>query len=139
VGAPPRTVFARALSGDPAVNDSTVAVLSYPDGSTATIHYLARADESLPKERFEVFGEGRSAFCDNYRVTRISGGRRDSRHKTMNQDKGQATAIREVVDAVLSGGPSPFGLAELLAVTRATFAIEESIRSGLPVDLAGGA
>ena len=139
VGAPPRTVFARALSSDPAVDDSTVAVLSYPDGSTATIHYLARADENLPKERFEVFGEGRSAFCDNYRVTRISGGRRDSRHKTMNQDKGQATAVREVVDAVLSGGPSPFGLAELLAVTRATFAIEESIRSGLPVDLAGGA
>jgi hypothetical protein len=54
---------------------------------------------------------------------------------TWNQDKGQATAVREVIDAVRSGGPSPFGWAEIAATTRATFAMHESARAGRPFDL----
>jgi predicted dehydrogenase len=132
VGRAPRSVFARALGGDPQTDDSTIAVLAYPDGSTATIHYLARAASDLPKESFEVSGEGKTALCDNFRVTRLVGG---ARHKTVNQDKGQATAVSEVVAAVLEGGASPFDLDELVSTTRATFAIEQSLRSGAAVDL----
>ena len=49
---------------------------------------------------------------------------------TWNQDKGQARAVREVVDAVRSGAPSPFAWDEIAATTRATFALLESARSG---------
>ena len=54
VGKPPSSVFARALGRDPQSDDSIAALLSFPDGSVATIDYLANADPSLPKERFEV-------------------------------------------------------------------------------------
>jgi predicted dehydrogenase len=110
-----------------------VALLGFADGTTATLEYLARGGAELPKERFEVSGEGRTARCENFRVTRLSGAR-DIR--TMNQDKGQAAAVAEVVEAVRAGRPSPFPLDELVAVSRATFAILESARTGRPVAIA---
>ena len=133
VGAPPVRVFAQALGRDPELDDSLVAQLRFADGSSATLHYLASASGELPKERFEVSGAGRTALCDNFRHTRILGGGKGLR--TVNQDKGQATAVREVLAAVREGRPSPFGLEEIGAVSRATFALLESSRSGHEVSV----
>jgi predicted dehydrogenase len=131
-GAPPVRVFARALGDNPEVDDSIVALLGFADGSTATIEYLANASGELSKERFEVSSDGRTAQCDNFRSTAISG---QKGAKSVNQDKGQATAVAEVLAAAKSGAPSPFGLDELLAVSRATFAMLESARSGREIIL----
>jgi predicted dehydrogenase/threonine dehydrogenase-like Zn-dependent dehydrogenase len=136
VGSAPVEVFARTLGRGAPSDDSTVAMLGFADGSTATLEYLARASTALPKERFEVSADGRTARCDNFRVTKIDGA---ADVKTMNQDKGQATAVAEVVAAVKEGKPSPFALDELVAVSRATLAILESARTGTPVRLRGGA
>jgi len=127
-GGPPHRVYATGSGLDPGIDDSTTAVLGWPDGSTATIHYLARASAELPKERFEVSAGGVTAVCDNYRQTRIHGASGGIRK--LNQDKGQATAVAEVLDAVRSGAASPIPLAEIVAVSRTTFAILESQRSG---------
>jgi polar amino acid transport system substrate-binding protein len=130
VGAPPESVFARALGRDPERDDSTVLVLGFPDGSTASVEYLSRTDPGLPKERFEVSGDGRTARCENFRTTWI-GERRAVR--TQGQDKGQAAAVAAALDAVRTGGPSAFGIDELAAVAGATFATLASIRSGTVV------
>ncbi len=131
VGATPRTVYARALGRDE-TDDSIVALLGWDDGSSATIEYLAHAGSELPKERFEASADGKTAHCHNYRRTHISG-RTDVR--TFNQDKGQATAVKEVVEAVRTGRPSPMTLAEIAAASRVTFAIEQSIATGAAVRL----
>ncbi len=133
VGAAPGSVYARALGRDPEADDSTLAVLGYPDGSTATIAYLAQTGRELPKERFEVSADGRTARCENFRVTRLPGGRK---LKTLNQDKGQRAAVAAVVEAVRTGAASPFAPAEIAAVSRVTFAVLASTRSGLPETLA---
>jgi predicted dehydrogenase/threonine dehydrogenase-like Zn-dependent dehydrogenase len=126
VGQTPTSVFARVLGRDPETEDSTVAMLGFDDGSTATIAYLANASSELPKERFEVSAEGRTAICDNFRTTRVLGG---NTTKTVNQDKGQAAAVQQVIEAVRGGGASPIELSEIVAVSRTTFAIRESIRT----------
>jgi predicted dehydrogenase len=128
VGRPVQGVFARPLGRDPEQDDSLVALLDFADGSTATIEYLSRADPGLPKERFECSAEGHTVRCENFR--RTSGG---ARVVTWNQDKGQAAAVASVVAAVRRGDPSPFSLEEIAGVSRATFAIQESCRSGLRV------
>jgi predicted dehydrogenase len=133
VGAPPIRVFAQALGRDPELDDSLVAQLAFADGSSATLHYLAGASGELPKERFEVSGGGRTALCDNFRQTRVLGGGKGLR--TVNQDKGQTEAVRAVVAAVREGRPSPFDLDELRAVSRATFALLESARTGREVSV----
>lgn len=132
VGAPPVSAFAAALGRDPETDDSIQALLRFPDGSSASLQYLAHASAALPKERFEVSADGKTALCDNFRRTVVHGGRG---LRTWNQDKGQATAVREVVAAVRAGQPSPFAWAEIAATTRATFALLESARSGGPVAL----
>jgi predicted dehydrogenase len=134
VGAPPTAVYARALGRDPAADDSVVATLGFADGSTAVIEYLAHASPDLPKERFEVSADGATARCENFRTSRLPGGRRI---RTANQDKGQAAEVAEVLAAVQAGSPSPFALADLVAVSRACFAIQESAASGESVALAG--
>jgi predicted dehydrogenase len=134
VGAAPARVYARALGRDPETDDSMMAILGFPDGSTACLEYLARTSTELPKERFEASADGLTAQSENYRATRFSGrGPKDV--KTLNQDKGQATAVAEVVAAVRQGRPSPFSLEELLAVSRTTFAMLESARTGREVSL----
>ncbi len=118
VGQIPNGVQARALGRDPETDDSTMALLSYPDGSTASISYLANASTELPKERFEVHADGKSAVCDNYRVTTLPGGKKV---RGMNQDKGQGEAVRTTIEALRAGKPSPFALTDLLATSKVMF------------------
>ena len=113
---------ARITTLDPA--QPSASAIAFADGSTGTLHYLAQAAGALPKERFEVSGGGRTAQCDNFRETRLVGGRS---HKTVNQDKGQETAVAEVLAAVRGGAPSPFRLDDILAVSRTTFAIARAL------------
>ncbi len=134
VGSVPRRVTAMMMGRDPEVDDSIVVMLGYHDGSVATIQYLAQASSELPKERFEVSAEGRTAICDNFRQTTIPGAKGK---RTLNQDKGQQAAVEDTIRRVRAGEPSAFELDELLAVTRVTFAILESARSGRTITLNG--
>jgi predicted dehydrogenase/threonine dehydrogenase-like Zn-dependent dehydrogenase len=127
VGTPPTTAFASVLGRDPELDDSLAAQIGFADGSVAQIQYLARASADLPKERFEASADGRTAACENFRTTTGAGARP---LRTTNQDKGQATAIREVLEAVRTRAPSPIPWAEVAAVSRATFALLASARSG---------
>jgi predicted dehydrogenase len=131
-GTPPVRVFARALGDNPEIDDSIVALLGFADGSTATIEYLANASGEISKERFEVSSGGCTAQCDNFRTTVISG---QKGVKTVNQDKGQVVAVAEVLAAAKRGERSPFGFDDLLGVSRTTFAILESARSGREIIL----
>jgi predicted dehydrogenase len=115
------------------MDDTFSATLTYPDGSIATIDYLACASDKLPKEYVEVSSDGRTAICDNFRNTKFSGRRT---LKSFNQDKGQDQAIKEVVKAYRDGKPSPFNIEEIANVSAVSFAILESAAKGasVPID-----
>jgi len=127
VGQAPSSVRASALGRNPESDDSIMALLSYPDGSTASISYLANASPDLPKERWEVHAGGRSASCENFRVTTLPGAKK---LRGVNQDKGQERAVRETLTALREGHEAPIPLDSIIAVSHATQGILESIRSG---------
>jgi predicted dehydrogenase len=127
VGQNPSGVQARALGRDPETDDSVMALLSYPDGSTASISYLANASSELPKERWEVHADGKSAVCDNFRVTTLPGGKKI---KGVNQDKGQGAAVGETIALARSGGSAPIALDCIRAVAEACSLIRESSAVG---------
>ena len=131
VGRDCERVFARILSPGTA-DDSWTATLLYGDGSVATIDYLANAAADIPKEYFEASADGRTARCDNYRKTRLSGARD---YSTFNQDKGQGAAIEEVLTAHREGKPSPFTMGDIANVSLVTFAIERSAAGGGVVEI----
>jgi hypothetical protein len=67
-----------------------------------------------------VHADGKSAVCDNFRVTKLPGGRKV---KGINQDKGQARAIAQTITAVSESKASPISIDEVVAVSRATASI----------------
>jgi polar amino acid transport system substrate-binding protein len=124
-GAPPVSVFAEAVSAkSPKVvdADSVFITLRFADGSNGAIAYLSEGDKSLPKERIEIFGGGKSFVIDDFRTGKV-------------QDKGQRSQIGRVCAALLQGGPAPIDLNELAATTRTTFRILDSLRSKCVVSL----
>ena len=115
--------------------DSVFVTLRFADGSNGSIAYLAEGDPALGKERLEVFGNGRIFVLDDFRVATMHDGGRKKNLRLGSQDKGQAGEVREICRVVLQGGPPPISLEDLAASARATFAIKESLRTGLAVDV----
>ncbi|MDQ3668050.1 MAG: bi-domain-containing oxidoreductase, partial [Acidobacteriota bacterium] len=133
--APPVSVFAEAIASasQEIVNDDSVLItVRFADGSTGCIAYLAEGDKTLPKERVEIFGEGKVFVLDDFRSALLYRGGREEELKLRKPDKGQAEEVKAVCRMVLEDGPAPISLAELATTTRATFRILDSLRSGQP-------
>jgi predicted dehydrogenase len=130
--APVVSVFCQPLASS--TQDDVVLTLTFADGSLGSIVYASGGDRSLPKERLEVLGGGRSAVLDDFRTLELQAGGGNTR-SSGRQDKGHAAEMRAFLEAVRSGGPSPINPEDAAHVTRVTFAAVESARSGLPVSL----
>ena len=130
LGENPVQVFAAATPDDP---DNLTATLTYADGSVASLSYLTNGDGRFPKERLDIFGQGRAAAFDNFtRYELWSNGKPDTA-KSGGIDKGQKAEMAAFVTALVSGGSMPIPLESLWATTSATLAAEESLRLGRPV------
>jgi predicted dehydrogenase len=112
-----------------APRDDVVLTVAFSGGSVATIVYHAMGDPSLPKERVEVVRGDRAATIDDFRTVTLSRGGKTVRTKAA-QDKGHRAEAAAFVKAVRAGGPPPIPYADLLAVTRATFAAVAAVGSG---------
>ncbi len=134
-GAVPAEVYAccvDARRSDFPNRDQSVITVQFTNGSVGTLTYAARGDTRMAKERYEAFAAERSAVIDDFRrLTVYSRGRERMAWKGA-QDKGHREEVKRFLHAVASGEP-PIPYAELEAVTRATFAAEESLRSGVPI------
>jgi predicted dehydrogenase/NADPH:quinone reductase-like Zn-dependent oxidoreductase len=114
-------------------SDSLVATLRMADGTVATLAYSGNGDPRLAKERVEAFGGGISAVLDDFRRLELY---RDGRRTLVKgrQDKGHRREIARFLEAV-AGRAEPPSVSSYLESTRATLALAESLRSGLPVEL----
>jgi predicted dehydrogenase/threonine dehydrogenase-like Zn-dependent dehydrogenase len=115
--------------------DSIFTTLRLADGSNAAIAYLGEGDKSLPKERIEIFGGGKSFVIEDFRSATSYQDGKAKTTKLREQDKGQRNEIKAVCAMVLEGKPAPISLEDLATTTRATFRIRESLRTGLPVEV----
>ncbi|HEY9428579.1 MAG TPA: bi-domain-containing oxidoreductase [Gemmatimonadaceae bacterium] len=110
---------AATRSGQP-IDDITNITISFADGSTAAINYLANGAKSFPKERIECFFDGKTVAIDNWRRLHrfgVPGGTRWF-ERAGKMDKGHAAEIAAWVRAVREGGAAPIPLGELLEVSR---------------------
>lgn len=115
--------------------DKMSILLAFADGSTGAVHYLANGDKSFPKERLEVFSDGRILQLDNFRRLVGYGVRGFSKFKTSRVDKGHDAEMAAFVERVAAGGPALIPFAQLANVTLASFAAVESAATGRTIDL----
>ncbi len=136
VGHPITTVYATMFGeqAGPLAEDKMSISLRFADGSLGTIHYWANGGKSFPKERIEIFSEGRVLEIDNWRTLRPYDWP-GARKRTARQDKGHKAEVRAFLDAIQAGSEPLIPFAELDEVTRASFAAVRAARSGLPIEL----
>jgi predicted dehydrogenase len=115
--------------------DSVFITIRLADGSNGSIAYVAEGDKSLPKERVEIFGEGKSFVLEDFRTATLHRNGGEEVMKLRGQDKGQREEVRLLCSLVRAGGRAAIELEDLRTTTRATFRILESLRTGLPVEV----
>jgi polar amino acid transport system substrate-binding protein len=129
-GSKPRRVFAAAArSGDSRVlEDDLTVIISFEDGSIGTVLYFNSGDRVIPKERVEVFGDGKTAILDDFRKLTVARNGKLTVSKISQQDKGQKEEMQAFADAVLGRRSLPVPLDESIASTLASFRILDSLR-----------
>lgn len=130
-GSLPVSVFATALPDPEAKNDTVNITLTFENGSMGIVAYYANGPKSMPKEYVEVFRSGASGVIDNFKRAEFYG-RKKMKKSLFNQDKGQKQMVEGFLQSIHEGKALiPFD--EIAAVTKASFAVLESLRTGLPV------
>ena len=124
-GSLPTEVQAASAGGQ---SDAVSALLRFADGSVGTIVYSALGDPSLPKEYLEAFANGRVVRLDDFTELTIYAGGKKKVIK-VKQDKGQQRLVAAFLEAARGRASAPIPLDEIEAVTLATLAIEEALRS----------
>jgi predicted dehydrogenase len=134
-GAVPVAVTAHALPDiGKYQQDNLSMTFTFRDGSVGVIDYLASGDKSFPKERLEVFCGGRVAVLDDFRsLLTVRDGRRKLVRKA--QDKGWYDEWVAFEKAIQTGGQPPIPYDQLIGVTRATFAVLDSLKTGTTVQI----
>ncbi len=131
VGHPVTRVQATIMGGDSAVvfrDDKVSFTLGFADGSLGTVHYFANGHKGFPKERIDVFCDGRVLQLDNFRKLQGWGWPLFKKMNLWRQDKGNTACVDAFVQAVRVGGPAPIMPEELLEVARVSLDILDAAR-----------
>lgn len=131
-GSDPEAVFANCVrTGNQSIPDEdNVSVnISFANGSTAIINYLAYGDRRLPKEHIEVFCGNIAMQLNDFRELSIYKGGKKKRIKNQRQDKGFENELKAFRESITTGIPA-ISFDSICRKTRATFMILESIRKG---------
>jgi predicted dehydrogenase/threonine dehydrogenase-like Zn-dependent dehydrogenase len=114
-------------------HDDVEATVRFQNGYAGVISYVTVGNSRFPKETLDAAGDGRSARLDNFRRATVWAGRRRTTTRSRGaQDKGQRQQLARFVDACRAGTPMPISVESLIATTRATIAVGESLVSGRP-------
>lgn len=126
----------RDRAGHWRADDNLVVNAECANGSVASVIYAASGDPTMPKERIEVLGQGRSAALDNYRTLTLWSGNRSQSVKSLSVDKGHSAEIAAWIESLVKNTPPPISWAEIENVTEATLATLESLETAAPVTIA---
>ncbi len=111
-------------------NDHISISLAFADGSLGNVHYFANGHRAFPKEKLDVFCEGRVLSLDNFRALRGYGWPGFRKMRLLRQDKGHDAEIGRFVERIAKGGEPLIAPEEIWNVTEASFAAERSAIMG---------
>lgn len=133
--ASPRTVHAAGVGNgaSPALQDSLTAVITYDNGSLATVAYCSDGDTAAGKELVEVMCGGVFVRIDDFRAIHVTTAGRTRSRKLPSVDKGHKAEMRALIEAIRAGAGTSRLFAQAVTSTVATLAVIESLASGLPV------
>jgi predicted dehydrogenase/threonine dehydrogenase-like Zn-dependent dehydrogenase len=106
-------------------DDNFVATIRYADGSICTLTYTSMGAKSFPKERADIFVDGKVLVLDDYKQLTVTGGKGGWKGLTM--EKGQLEELKALAEAFRPQGQWPVSLADQLSASRVSFAVEKQL------------
>ena len=135
-GSLPVKVYAASINYENELvkNDDNVCItISFRDGSVGTLTYIANGDKSLPKEKVEIFGNGKVGIIHDFKKGEIHQNNKINLLKM--EGKGHKQEVHEFLNAVSKGAAMPIDFESIWYTTMATYKIRDSLRTGLPQTL----
>jgi predicted dehydrogenase/threonine dehydrogenase-like Zn-dependent dehydrogenase len=129
-GSLPTKVSATALPDANQLNDTLNILIQFENGSSGVVAYYANGSKSMTKEYIEVFSAGMSATLNDFKELKIFGKGKPKKEKFFNQNKGQKEMVNAFVNGLLNDGKAPISFEEIVAVTKASFKVIESVKRG---------
>ena len=122
--------FINAISMDnsPYLMDTLSINMGFENGTIGSICYFSNGANSLPKENIEVFYANKVMVVDDFREVKTYGKEVKS-NKSGKQDKGHAQEIKEFIEAIENGKPTPISFEEVYDATKATLDVIDSIKN----------
>jgi hypothetical protein len=81
--------------------------------------------KSFPKERADIFVDGKVIVLDDYKQLTVTGGKGGWKGLTM--EKGQFEELKALSEAFRPQGQWPISLADQLAATRVSYAVQRQL------------
>lgn len=113
-------------SGYYSASDNFVAVISFEDGSVATLTYTALGAADFPKEAMEIFVDGMVISLDDYRRLSVAG-QRQKEMKSRSAEKGQKDELVAFARAIKGEIDWPIPLWQQVQATEISFEVERSL------------
>lgn len=111
-------------------NENFSVSLTFSDGSLATLIYTSLGHPDVPKERMEVFFDGKVLTLDDYRQLTAAG--RNAPLWKGAQDKGHRAEMAVLAQALCEGGAWPIPLWHQMQASRIAFEVERLIHQQSP-------
>jgi predicted dehydrogenase len=130
-----KQVFAHAMGNSGAVLSDNVSInLKMENASTASINYFSNGNKSFPKEKIEIFCNGKVCVIDNFRSAKVYGKKISSiKLPFKQQDKGHAILLKKFIQSIETGKDMCIPFYSALHSTRATLAVIKSLQTNAPV------
>lgn len=102
--------------------------LKFEDGSIGAINYFANGPKSLPKERLEIFSQGRALQLDNFRKLKGFSWPGFTKMNLWKQDKGQNDCASAFLNAVKGKTTAPIPIEEIFEIAKVSIKIATNQR-----------
>lgn len=106
--------------------DNFVAVITFEDGSIASLTYTALGSGDYPKEHLEIYSEGKVLVMEDYRRLQAYGVSNGDFH-TKTTEKGHRQELEAFASCVQQGGEWPIPLWQQLQATQIAFEVERQL------------
>lgn len=104
-------------------DDNFSASFTFADGSIASLLYTALGTSEHPKERMEVFSDGRVLALDDYKSLSVAGAKAKG-VALASPDKGHAAGLAAFVEAASGRAEWPIALWQQIQASRMALAVE---------------
>ncbi|OYU55996.1 MAG: dehydrogenase [Chitinophagaceae bacterium BSSC1] len=134
-GSKVKSVYMESLGNNPDDStDNAIITLKFQNGSIGVVNYFSNGSKSYPKERIEIFDQGKTLIVDNFRKTSGFGFKSFSTFST-KIDKGHKNQFETLIKQIKSGTGPLIPFDELVNSTKATFAAFDSLHNGKKIEI----